>query len=114
VLAIDRAGSGDIHIVEIRTGIPAAKATIPRLLTTPASFLWIAISARPSEKSHRLPRKLLSRANEMGRIGIIRVEQSPNDQFAASIELEAERFSGSYYDKADECKANSKPDFQFR
>jgi len=114
VLAIDRGGAGDIHIVEIKSGVLAAKMALPKLLTVPANFLWIAIVSKPSESVYRLPQKLLSRDNEMGRVGIIRVQQSPNDQLRASIVLEAERFSGSYYDRADKFKAKNKPDIQFR
>src|SRR5438067_6229073 len=42
VLAIDRDGVGDVHLVEIRRKAADALAAIPKLLAARAPFRWIA------------------------------------------------------------------------
>jgi hypothetical protein len=44
LLAIDRDGLGDAHIVEIKRAAPAALKAIPQLLSAAAPFRWIAFS----------------------------------------------------------------------
>src|SRR5437016_6001956 len=46
VLAIDRAGSGDLHVVEVRSSVEKlTTAAIRQLLRVPAHYRWAAVSA---------------------------------------------------------------------
>src|SRR5271169_5976479 len=54
VLAIDRGGTGDVHVVEIKAGVIAAKSVLPQLLHVPANFRWIAVLTKLGERSYRI------------------------------------------------------------
>ncbi|MGA7078792.1 MAG: hypothetical protein WBQ43_16875 [Terriglobales bacterium] len=114
VLAIDRGGTGDVHVVEIKTDILAAKSALPRLLDVPANFRWIAILTKLGERSYRISHELLNPQQGPGRIGVIRVVYTPDDRLSAELEVSAERFPGPLYDKADRFKAKHKADIEFR
>lgn len=114
LLAIDRAGFGDVHAVEIKAGMRAAKEALPELMRVPANYLWIAIVTETSERLYTISPELLQAENGLGRVGIIRVQHTPDDHLETRIEAPAERFAGSYYDMADKFKTTSKPDIEFR
>jgi hypothetical protein len=114
VLAIDRGGTGDVHIVEIKTGIPAAKSVLPQLLEVPANFRWIAVLTKLGERPYRISHDLLNPPQGPGRIGIIRVINTPDGGLSADLEVSAERFPGPLYEKADRFKARHKADIEFR
>jgi hypothetical protein len=114
VLAIDRGGTGDVHVVEIKTGILAAKSVLPQLLKVPANFRWIAVLTKLGDRSYRLSHDLLSSQQGPGRIGVIRVMCTPDHTISAELEVSAERFPGPLYDKADRFRAKHKADIEFR
>ena len=115
VLAIDRGGTGDVHVVEIKTGILNARSALPRLLNVPANFRWIAVLTMLGERSYRISADLLNPQHGPGRIGVIRVVMNtPDDRISAEIEVSAERFPGPLYDKADRFKAKHKANIEFR
>lgn len=43
VLAVDRAGAGDIHVVDVRVGIIAARDSVTQLMQLPAHYKYVAI-----------------------------------------------------------------------
>ncbi len=116
VLAIDRAGSGDVHVIEIKTSseLRSLRLGINQLLEMPANYRWLALLAAPQERLPVPRLALLNRKDEMGRIGLLAVRQDSEDRLAASIEVPAERFAGSYYDRADRFTKKHKPDLQTR
>jgi hypothetical protein len=114
VLAIDRGGTGDVHIVEIKTGLLAAKSALTRLLHVPANFRWIAVLSKVGGRSHRISSQLLNLQHGPGRVGIIRILNTPDDRLSAKLEISAERFPGALYNKADKFKAKHKADIEFR
>jgi hypothetical protein len=117
LLAIDRGGAGDIHVVEIKRRAADAIDTIPRLLETPAHYRWIAFFTETfDELSYQrlMVADLLYPARGMGRIGAIEVVQTAGDELSARIKLTAERFAGSYYHQADEFAARYAPDLETR
>ena len=113
LLAIDRGGTGDVHVVEIKAGILDAKSVLPRLLSVPANYRWIAVISKIGERS-RIPSDLLNPQQGQGRIGVIRIVNTPDGRLAAHVEVNAERFPGALYDKADKFKARHKADIEFR
>jgi|SRR5271166_3511235 len=114
VLAIDRSGTGDVHVVEIKTGVPSAKVAIPGLLSVPANFRWIAILLKRGERVPRAFRDSLAPERGAGRVGIIGITSDRNDILSAQIEVSAERFPGALYEKADRFKDRRKADIEFR
>jgi len=114
VLAIDRSGTGDVHVVEIKTGILGAKVAVPALLTVPANFRWIAILLKHGERVPRAFRDSLNPRQGAGRIGVIRITSDQKDTLSAQIEVSAERYPGVLYEKADRFKGKKKADIEFR
>lgn len=114
ILAIDRSGTGDVHVVEIKTGILGAKVVIPALLETPANFRWLAILLKRGERLPRAFRDSLAPQHGAGRIGVIRITSDRNDLLSTQVEVSAERFPGSLYEKADRFNDKKKADIEFR
>jgi hypothetical protein len=120
ILAIDRAGVGDVHVVEIHPHIEEALAKASRLLLIPAQFRWVAFigSVTPAitRKASQAP---LFSSQSMGRIGVIAVhflsDLMPDQRRAgdATVVVPAERFPGSYYDEADRFVSKHKADIMF-
>lgn len=115
VLAIDRSGVGDVHLIEIKAkpSLTSLRKSIRDLLQYHANYLWLAL-VDPGEALPGLPRTALLNPQGMGRIGLILVSQNQSGDLAAQIAVEAERFPGSFYDRADRFVEKHKPDLQFR
>jgi hypothetical protein len=113
VLVIDRAGTGDVHVINIYADRDAALQSVPKLLKVPAQFRWIAFPADTGlEQLRRAP---LFPETGMGRVGVIILEQSDEEEIVNSrIAVRAERFPGSFYDEADAFLSKHKPDIMFR
>jgi uncharacterized protein YutE (UPF0331/DUF86 family) len=89
VLAIDRAGSGDLHVVEVKTRIDQVTAsTIRRLLRVPAHYRWIACSVIGGNKQsiHDLSAKLTKSG-----IGLIEVVTMANGELGVNVILKPNR-----------------------
>jgi hypothetical protein len=116
LIAIDRAGSGDVHVVEIKSKakLESIRLAIRQLFRFQANYLWIAIVQNKDDRPIRIPSKLLYPEHGMGKVGLIRVERGRNDQLSARVEINAERFPGSYYEFADKFRSVHKPDIEFR
>ena len=94
VLAIDRAGTGDVHVAELRFSAQSAAAAIQKLRKLPAQFLWFAYFRESAESVtpwQRGPTEELYSAGA-GRVGIIEVVRMAGDDLGASIIVKAERF----------------------
>ncbi|MBZ5630401.1 MAG: hypothetical protein LAO06_16195 [Acidobacteriia bacterium] len=88
VLAVDRAGAGDIHVVEVKVGNSELPHSIASVKQVPAHYKYLALlengSYWPSED-------LLYAADGMGRIGLIRIEERDNEM-QATLFSRPERF----------------------
>src|SRR5438034_1165179 len=76
VLAIDRDGVGDVHLVEIRRKAADALALIPKLLAARAPFRWISfLQGTEDETAARAlaSQESLYPANTAGRVGVIEI-----------------------------------------
>ena len=95
IVLIDRAGAGDVHLVEVKVAIDKALAAIPVLLRVPAHYRWVAcfghtISDRT--RAHLRRGEGLLPPTGAGRIGVIEVIRSEPDDLTAGILVNAERF----------------------
>lgn len=116
ILAVDRAGTGDVHVVAIKGGSFDMKRTVERLMRVPAQFRWLAALKRafaPWASSSKAPAFLYPRG-EMGRIGLIEIVKTEDDGLGANIRFRAERFRGNLSKEADAFLATHKPDIEFR
>ena len=117
VLAIDRAGIGDAHIVQIRESADSALNCVPDLMKAPSHFRWIAFNAETvtAEIKARLESKAeLDPPAGAGRVGAIAIERASEDNLIAKIVVYAERFHGLKYSQIGEYVKGLEPDMYIR
>lgn len=99
IVAVDRAGIGDIHAVEVcRTLTEALTQGVESIGKVPAHYRWVAFQGEgllPHDEDAEL--KLLSEEpllpkSGMGRIGVIEVIRMTGNDLGANIKAKAERF----------------------
>jgi hypothetical protein len=117
VLAIDRAGSGDVHVVEVKGGSFDPKKTLAQLMEIPAQFRWLAAVKNPRQSrwpiSGQVPSYLYP-SDQTGRIGIIEVVRMSEDELGANIKFKAERFRGNLSQEVERFMSSHRPDIEFR
>jgi hypothetical protein len=117
LLAIDRAGAGDLHVVEIKGPLFNWEKLVERLMSVPAQYRWVAsVGGRRGSRSKRADAapQVLYPTDRMGRIGVIEVCQTAGDELQAQIKFRAERFPGNLADEVDRFILAHKPDIEFR
>ncbi|HEY2585606.1 MAG TPA: hypothetical protein VGI81_07575 [Tepidisphaeraceae bacterium] len=125
LLVIDRAGAGDVHVVQIAKDLNAVRRVLPQLMKIPAQFRWVSYVAEDLNSDlegalteyARVDKVPLFSPQGMGRIGVILVtaDEGPHgEHLSGEIAVRAERFPGSYYDEADKFVKKHKPDILFR
>lgn len=89
LLAVDRAGTGEIHVVEVKFGRMEPTETLERLKGVPAHYKYIAVVGnggyRPADKALYAP-------DGFGRIGLIRITEDKAGNLSAKLVLAPERF----------------------
>lgn len=116
VLAIDRDGTGDAHLVEIKRNARDALAFAPRLLEARAPYRWIAFlqGTEDSESSAALASHApLYREDMAGRIGVIEIVEMAGDELGANVRIAAERFRTPTYELSMAFSESHKPDIKF-
>lgn len=116
VLAIDRDGSGDAHVVLVREHAAEALASIPDLLGQPGPFRWIAFMRGTEDEASRqtlVSQDVLYADKTAGRVGVIEVVAMEGGTLGANIRISAERFPGAFYDVATAFSGSHKADIQF-
>jgi hypothetical protein len=113
VLAVDRAGAGDIWVAEVTIGVAAAKNAISMLMELPAHYKYVAV-AKPGPYQPE-PQTLYSPFG-MGRVGILLVAEDPDNRLVVSEGVPAERFRVEPTDikKIDRFTANHQADIELR
>ena len=89
LLAVDRAGSGEIHIVEVKSGIAEASQSLERVKAMPAHYKYIAVIG---DRRYRVDDKALYAADGFGRIGVIQIIEDEAGNLSADLALAPERF----------------------
>jgi hypothetical protein len=116
VLAIDRDGVGDAHVVEIkRTAADALRDAARLIARITAPFRWIAfVRGTEDEESARaiLNEEGLIDPRRPGRVGVIEIVEMGAD-LGANVQSRAERFSDAVYDVATAFSGSHKANIQF-
>lgn len=89
LLAVDRAGTGEVHIVEVKSGMREAVQSLERVKAMPAHYKYIAIIG---DRRYRLNDKALYAADGFGRIGVIRIIEDDAGNLSTKLVLTPERF----------------------
>jgi hypothetical protein len=115
VLAIDRDGVGDTHIIEIKRDAADALAWIPKLFVARAPFRWIAFLRGTEDEqvaSSLASQEILFPPNAAGRIGVIEIVEMAGGDLGANVRIKAERFHTPVYDLAAEFIRTHQADIQ--
>jgi len=116
LLAVDRAGTGDLHVVEIRYDSTKAPEAIAKLMCIPGHYRWVAFYRETV--TQQLPAMLDSRQlypeSGPGRVGLIEIVRSEKDDLSAEILVKAERFVGLKYSQIDPFEKTHEPDMCVR
>ena len=116
LLVVDRAGTGDLHVVEMEPDASSALKTIPHLLALPAHYRWLAFfhdTLRKSDERALAQRRILYPLEEAGRIGVIEIVRKNKDDLEANIVVKAERFHGLEKSVVAAFVAKHEPDISF-
>lgn len=115
LLAIDRAGTGDVHLVEVKGAKFQLAEVVEQLMHLPAQFRWIAfLQLSHSSKFNSTAPKELYPTEGMGRVGLIEIIRKTNDELGSRIRFNAERFPGNLSAKVDRFAQSATPDIEFR
>lgn len=113
VLAVDRAGAGEIHIAEVKVKSCDLADAVRRIAGIPAHFKYLALFANPSfypsDGSLYAP-------DGMGRVGVIQVRENRADELRAEFIVRPERFrlDSSYFKQIDKFTAARPADIEIR
>jgi hypothetical protein len=120
VLAIDRAGSGDFHIVEVKdmatiTASSHLDRYVESLKKLPGHFRYIALSQASNPERFVSQTKLFAK-NGIGRVGIILLDENGLDLPKVTVFSPAERFQvdGESLEKIEKAVSKRKPDIEVR
>jgi hypothetical protein len=119
VLAIDRAGAGDIHCVKIVWSLASAYPVMPLLMAMPAHYKYVAILEKGGLPSllERMDEFSLYPSDGIGRVGVISVSESSKDKrLLPVIAIEPERFrlNHKYYRQIDRFMGSHPADLEIR
>jgi hypothetical protein len=113
ILAVGRAGAGEIHIAQVRIGSNGVVEAVRSMAAIPAHFKYLALfgngSYYPSDKSLYAP-------DGMGRVGVIQVRENRADELSAEFVVRPERFrlDSSYFKQIDKFTAARPADMEIR
>jgi hypothetical protein len=116
VLAIDRDGRGDAHLVEIRKNAADALAFVPRLLEARAPFRWIAFLRGTEDGAATMAltsQDILYARDAAGRVGVIEIVEMAGNDLGANVRIKAERFPTPTYDWAAAFAASHEASIQY-
>lgn len=112
VVAINRAGAGDVHVVEVKRKLSTGTLTaVRRLMAVPAHYRWIAFE-RSARGGSRLP-QLPEPKTGAGRIGLIEIVTMADGSLGANVVREAERFHDDLVDPASDFVKRTRPDIKY-
>lgn len=95
VLALDRAGAGDIHIVEAKSSLDNAYLSLPHFITLPAHYKYVALFQEVGTKAlqYVIDESKLYMVDGIGRVGVIAIREDVVDKsLHAEVVLTPERF----------------------
>lgn len=118
LLAVDRAGAGDIHVVEVKvspTNITGIYDAVSDLMSVPAHYKYVASFGNPSLQ--QITESRLYASDGIGRVGIITIDERLEDRsLHARLLIAPERFrlENKYWKEVDSFLASSAPDVEIR
>jgi len=115
VLAIDRAGAGDVHAVFVKASFAELGDAVRDVMNIPAHFRYVASFENTSPQ--QMNESQLYAPNGIGRVGVISVGEHAEDRsLYARLVIAPERFrlEDKYWKEVDAFLASSAPDVEIR
>ena len=115
ILAVDRAGTGDVHIAEVKTSLPALYDAVTDLMPLPAHYKYVAIFE--GSELQQINELRLYAPDGIGRVGVIAIAERPEDKsLCGRLVLAPERFrlESKYWKDVDAFVASLAPDVEIR
>ncbi len=116
VIAIDRDGQGDAHIVQVRDRASEALEEVSALMGASAPFRWIAFRKGTEDDASALAlisRERLCPQRTAGRVGVIEVVEMTGGDLGANVIVTPERFPGAFYDLSTAFSGSHQADIQY-
>ena len=121
LLAVDRAGSGDLHAVEVKipnlfvSSLSNLRAYVARLKDWPAHFRYLVLPDVP-KTVEMLSKLQLFSSDGIGRVGILLVREAGSGlpQIETAVQPERYRVPESAMDKVEKFLARRRPDIETR
>lgn len=117
VMAVDRSGSGEVHVVEVTVGTSAlAPANLGKAIATliriPAHFKYLALFGN---QKYRPAQHVLYAPDGMGRVGVILVKEDGSGNLLCEFYVRPERFRfEATYKSVDRFTATRSADMEVR
>jgi hypothetical protein len=111
LLVIDRAGSGDVHVVEVKRTFTDVLKLLSRIRRVPAHYRWLAFQR--SRQAPVMDRPELFDPESGIRVGLIEVVTMSDSSLGANIVLTAERSHEDLFELADEFTGKTRPNIKF-
>jgi len=94
VMAVDRSGTGEVHVVEVKVGTsalapPNLERAMATLMRIPAHFKYLALFGN---QNYRPAQRTLYAADGMGRVGVILVKENIAGDLGCEYYVRPERF----------------------
>jgi hypothetical protein len=121
ILAVDRAGSGDLHGIEVKipnsfvSSISNLRAYVARLKELPTHFRYLALPKNP-KIIELLPKLQLFSSDGIGRVGVLLVSEPALGlpQIETAVPPERYRVPAAAMAKIDRFLARQRPDIETR
>ena len=115
VLAVDRAGAGDINIAEVKTSVVTLYDAVSDLMSVPAHYKYV--TTFEDSALQRIDESRLYAHDGVGRVGIIVISEHPEDKsLHGRLFMAPERFrlESKYWNDVDAFLASSPADVEIR
>lgn len=93
IIAVDRSGAGDVHVVEVKVGkqvlLAAFDQVVASLMQIPAHFKYLALF---DNRNYQPDVRFLYAPDGVGRIGVIQVAENVTGDMSADFLVRPERF----------------------
>jgi hypothetical protein len=119
VLALDRAGAGDIHVVDAKSSLDNAYLALPNFINLPAHYKYLTLFQETGMKAlqYLIDESQLYALDGIGRVGVIAVHENPADKsLHAEVVIAPERFRITYdrYQQVDRFLESHAADLEIR
>ena len=115
VLAVDRAGTGDVHIAEVRTSVETLYDAVLDLIPLPAHYKYVVTFADSALQG--IEESRLYAPDGVGRIGVLVIGEHPEDKsLHGRLMITPERFrlESKYWKDVDTFVSSSSADLELR